>query len=93
MGFDFGKIKTKDRSAAVINAARKAVDDALAEKFTAYLKTFYKKWGGADFMSAIEKYEQTLSLEDRLKEQFIDQHNLFHFEETCLLLFAINLFQ
>lgn len=80
MGFDFGKIKTEDRSGAVINAARKAVDDALAEKFTAYLKTFYKKWGGADFMSAIEKYEQTLSLEDRLKEQFIDQHNLFHFE-------------
>lgn len=43
MGFDFGKIKTEDRSAAVINAARKAVDDALAEKFTAYLKTFIFK--------------------------------------------------
>ena len=82
MGFDFGKVKTEDRSAAVINAARKAVDDALAEKFTAYIKSFYKgKWkSGPNFMDAIEKYEQTLSLEDGLKDQFIDQYNLFHFE-------------
>ena len=51
MGFDFGKVKSEDRSSAVINAARKAVDDALAEKFTAYLKSFYKgKWKGVNII-------------------------------------------